>query len=715
MSIGQGALTPTVSRRADQVRAPLSFKLFSLGFLTLALELMLIRYLAGSIYNLGYFPNLVLLAVFIGMGSGFVFHPRVSEGRSLLLAHLAPWLLLLLVVLVFLLHPSAPPPDDAGRVGLTNAIEGPLIPQERSGQGALLFGVWFAGIVAIFACLSQRTAKLFRCFSPLRAYTLDIAGSCAGIITFTVVSFFQLPAFSWFLILAPFLVAALLSEGSRISPLLPIVPLLLIGALSGYQDTRLLSDRHYDGPIEVDWSPYQKIEFLPEKGQLFVNGLAHQAIHTKEGIARGHFAIPYQTRASHPELPPYKNVLIMGAGTGNDVTAALMNGVVHVDAVEIDPVIARIGREQHPGHPYSDPRVTLIVDDARSFLTETQTRYDLIIFALTDSLVKVSSMSQLRLENYLFTLESFKRAYGLLTDTGDLFTYNFYRAPWLAEKLRKSLAETAGKAPEVLVERGDFRMLAVGRARPPGTRDPFYTANVELPRDDWPFLYLRERRIPPIYLGIMGGLSGLIALIALLLRWAPRAPMPESPDRGRLPIRLAFLLMGSAFLLLETKSVVQFSLLFGTTWLNNSLVFLGVLSLVLVANWCAFLLRGTWVVPVAYVLLLASCLTSLIFPLGNLLHVTSLPLRFLAASLLTFSPIFFANLIFSVTFRDQPAPEQVFGWNLIGATVGGVLEYGSMALGYGALAWVVAALYAGVVALLFVGQRLRAGHAVSAS
>ena len=44
--------------------------------------------------------------------------------------------------------------------------------------------------------------------------------------------------------------------------------------------------------------------------------------------------------------------------------------------------------------------------------------------------------------------------------------------------------------------------------------------------------------------------------------------------------------MGAAFLLLETKSVVQFALLFGTTWFVNALVFLGVLLSVLCRASC---------------------------------------------------------------------------------------------------------------------------------
>jgi spermidine synthase len=46
-----------------------------------------------------------------------------------------------------------------------------------------------------------------------------------------------------------------------------------------------------------------------------------------------------------------KNILIIGAGSGNDVAAALLSGAEHVDAVEIDPVINRLGRQNHPTTP----------------------------------------------------------------------------------------------------------------------------------------------------------------------------------------------------------------------------------------------------------------------------------------------------------------------------------------------------------------------------
>src|SRR5262249_1196237 len=141
------------------------------------------------VWNLGYFPNLVLVATFTGMGLGFALHDRVRGAWSTVLMHAAVLLLLGLVVFVHFLHPTVP--------GFTNwggDIGGDLYftstPMDVAERGALPFVVCLLGTVLVFVCLSQRTAKLFRRFPPLTAYTLDIGGSCAGIVCFMVVSWF---------------------------------------------------------------------------------------------------------------------------------------------------------------------------------------------------------------------------------------------------------------------------------------------------------------------------------------------------------------------------------------------------------------------------------------------------------------------------------------------------------------------------------------------
>lgn len=677
------------------------FKLYLLGFATLFLELVLIRYLAGNIWNLGYFPNLVLLAVFMGMGTGFIFHHYISDKRSPMVFQAAFFMLLLLVLFVYYKHPMVP-----GFDGQKGEIGGELflsnIPVKEGPLTFLHFWICFVLIIIIFALISQRTAKLFRQFKPLAAYSLDIAGSCTGIMSFMLASWFQLPAYIWFIIFT--FIFILTMPGALKSRWLPILPALAIVACVYLQDTKLLSMPEYSGDLKVTWSPYQKIELIG--GVIFVNGVGHQRMeYDLEGEAVL-YQKPYFDRKSNPELPPYKSILILGAGSGNDAAAAIMNGAEYIDAVEIDPVIARLGRENHPYRPYQNPKVNLVVDDGRAFMTHTSRRYDLIIFALTDSVVKVSPMAQLRLENYLFTEEAVEKAYSLLTDTGDVIFYNFYRQPWLVDKIGEMIFKATGKSPQVIKIPDKLTIFKVSKLDQAVQAPVAEKVQIDTPTDDWPFLYLKKRGIPSIYRNAIIGMSVFVILLIIILHRSTPDSKQYSAS-GTLFIKLAFVFMGIAFMLLETKSIIQFSLLFGTTWLNNSLVFLAVLVLVLAANWTAMLFNGKDKLLIIFLLLLISSLGSLIYPLGNLLEVESAMVRFVFASLMAFSPIFFANLMFSLTFKDLKIAEHIFGWNLIGATIGGIVEYSSMALGYNLLAIIVAACYTMVFIFLVMAKRSR--------
>src|SRR5256714_6480075 len=129
--------------------------------------------------------------------------------------------------------------------------------------------------------------------------------------------------------------------------------------------------------------------------------------------------------------------MILGAGSGSDVSTALVYGVKSVTAVEIDPTIQQLGVRFNPDQPYSDPRVKVVINDGRSFLQNDKGKYDLIIFALPDSLTLTSSNTSLRLESFLLTEESIKAARARLTNDGLVVFYNFYREDWLGPKLAK--------------------------------------------------------------------------------------------------------------------------------------------------------------------------------------------------------------------------------------------------------------------------------------
>jgi hypothetical protein len=97
---------------------------------------------------------------------------------------------------------------------------------------------------------------------------------------------------------------------------------------------------------------------------------------------------------------------VIGAGTGNDVQAAVRQGFGEVDAVDIDGRIIELGRRLHPERPYASPRVRTIVNDGRAYLQQYQgPPYDVVAFGFVDSHAMFSSLSTLRLDNYLYTEE----------------------------------------------------------------------------------------------------------------------------------------------------------------------------------------------------------------------------------------------------------------------------------------------------------------------
>jgi len=150
--------------------------------------------------------------------------------------------------------------------------------------------------------------------------------------------------------------------------------------------------------------------------------------------------------------------------------------------------------------------------------------------------------------------------------------------------------------------------------------------------------------------------------------------------------------LGAAFMLLEVKNLTTFSLLFGSTWFVNSLVSFAILSSVLLAILVTSRLKirriGIW-----YLLLFGTLAVNLVLPPETLLLGNPIA-RYLLASILAFTPVFLANIIFANSFRNSEAADISFASNLLGIIVGGGLEYFSMLFGYRWLLGLVILFYA---------------------
>ncbi|HEX6569091.1 MAG TPA: hypothetical protein VF015_07995, partial [Acidimicrobiales bacterium] len=453
------------------------------------------------------------------------------------------------------------------------------------------------------------------------------------------------------------------------------------------------------------WSPYYKIEQAdaPYGGYMVrVNEVPHQS--TLRMIDNPLYGANYaQATGAVP-----RDVLIIGAGGGNDVAAALKNGAEHVDAVEIDRKLYELGKADHPDRPYDDPRVDVHVDDGRAYIERSDKEWDRILLALPDSLTLVTGQASVRLESYLFTEEAIQSARDHLTEGGVFSMYNYYREGWLVDRYAGTLEAVFGRAPCIeTLSPGDeddpshLAVLTVSEdpsAIPcDGPRQSLWARPADTPvpsHDDHPFPYLIERALPGFYV-VTIALILLVSLLAIRGVAGPVRPMLRYTD---------LFCMGAAFMLLETKSVVQFALLFGTTWFVNALVFLGVMLSVLAAVLLSQ--RVTFKQPARlYVVLLAGLALAWSVPPSALLGLPFVP-RFVAAVTLAFLPIFTANLVFAQRFKSTSASATAFGANLLGAMFGGILEYASLIIGYRALLVVVALLYG---AAFLAGRKQLAG------
>ena len=697
-----------LSQYLNERRELLSLLLLSLS--ALFLELALIRWIPGSVRVAGYFTNLILIASFLGLGTGAILSrfekPDLFRWWPLCLALLA------FTTLLFGALGQANPPGESefiwaggpwhwsdDKIGwlwsLNLAIFELFAPALEGVNFYFVITVLFVGTAAFFTLLGHRIGRLFERLPPLRAYGYDLGGSVLGVFLFTVISRLEAPPIAWFAIGAAGLAVLSNWRGLKgiLNAILVGIALVLVLA-SSYQ---------------YHWSPYYKIEVSPVdenmvKGiepvgnprrlgyRIRVNNDYHQtALDLSEDAADVEFVRQWRSRYDIP----YKGrdpgrVLVLGAGGGNDVQAALRNGASHVTAVEIDPRLSRLGTGEHPERPYSNDNVTVVVDDARSFLKSApqdaeSAQFDTIVFGFLDSHTLMTSFSTLRIDNYVYTVESLTEAMQRLKPGGRLCLSFASVRPFLGARLHRMVELVSGDklVPERLPPFG--HLFAVTKRpdwEPPTAEAVSAAADIPgkwLATDDWPFLYLQAPAIPTHYLYFMA--------LVILLGFCSFMMVERSQRR----LNLEFFFLGAGFLLLETRSVTEIALLFGSTWEVNAVAFGTILLAVLGANFVV----QRWSNPprpLLYAGVVALLLLGYALPPG-VLHADSVVVKLLLVAVVLYSPIFLAGLVFSSQFRGSKNANLLFGSNLLGAMTGGALEYFSLMLGLSPIYLIGALLY----------------------
>jgi hypothetical protein len=426
----------------------------------------------------------------------------------------------------------------------------------------------FNGVALTMTLIAERVGRLFGGFVPLDAYRLDVIGSICGIVVFSGLAFVDAGPLVWVVIAGGVLAYLLSEERSRLVAV-GVVVLLLMGVVAWSLQ-----------PNDV-WSPYQHVTYAERDDGRVVIRVNNRRTMTMAPLSelladQPFYAYPYDHLPGEPG-----DVLIVGGRQRQRRRARAVEGSDARRRRGDRPGLQRLGRDLHPEHPYQDARVSVHIDDGRAFLERTHQTYDLILFALPDSLTLVSGQGGLRLESYLFTTEAMRTVRDHLRPDGAFSMYNYYRSD-VFERYATTLRSVFGHAP--CIDRGEpgavtrsQSVLTISREQDAITCATPWVGSGAAPEpatDDHPFPYLRGRTIPSSY---------LLALALVLLVSLVTVRVGSGRPLGEMRPYVDLFFMGAAFLLLETKNVVQFALLFGTTWLVNALVFGGILLAVLCA------------------------------------------------------------------------------------------------------------------------------------
>jgi SAM-dependent methyltransferase len=672
--------------------------------ISLLLELSMIRW-QGSVWEFfAFYKNFGLLSCFAGLGLGYA----LARRQQIPLVLAMPLLALQMLVLIALRHGMA-----AWRIESLRVT--PF--REQLNMGLSVAGAWpqyvavysFLVVVMILTALAfipigQLCGRLLGRADPLQAYGLNLLGSIAGVAAMFAISFLWTPPAVWFLIafaaLLPFLVF-----DRRV---------LLTGALSVAAALAILA-----WPVsfsyEMIYSPYQLLERGPgNNGLMMIRAAGHYYQRVQDLSSAAQASRPQaQTLAHYYELPyaihkGARDVAVVGAGTGNDVAAALRRGAEHVDAIEIDPAIVALGALYHPERPYDDARVRRIVDDARSFLRKTTNHYDMVVYGLLDSHTLLSHASSVRLDSFVYTVEGLKEGRSRLKDGGVLSLSFAVLSDEIGRKIYLMMTEAFGGRPPLCIEAqydgsviflqstGGDLTAPQGLLESTGFRDvtrkyanPDLKADVST--DDWPFFYMPQRVYPYSYIPMM-------LMIVLVSAYLFFNFMSERPRFNH----ISYFLLGAGFMLIETKGITELGLAFGNTWQVIGVVIAGILIMAYLAN--LVVLRFAIHRPLLpYALLLITLASGLLIARAGGFSSTTAG-KIAAVAILT-SPMFFSGMIFSILLAKTPDVAGALAMNLLGAMAGGMLEYNSMYFGFRFLYVVAMALYAAALLMTYTSRQ----------
>ena len=300
------------------------------SFMSLYFEMLIIRWLGAEIRVFSFFKNLIMMAAFLGLGIGFALSKREKDH----------WEKFIPMMLIYSLLVTLIGTVVGGNVIMPDIGEYFWKAQAESIWASTIFFVlivlvFFSATLFLFVPAGQLVGRQMQGLPPIKAYIINLMGSLVGIWAFALVSYLRLSPWAW--LLFGLMIALWFVPRDRktfIFNLFSSVGIIVVLLLT-QGDTK--------------WSPYYRVdvsllsdvvenEVFPNQPEeagyyLSVNQLVHMNILnlTPEYLeANPVFADLVRPRVTIYNLPYQivepESVLIVGAGSGNDIAAGLRNG-----------------------------------------------------------------------------------------------------------------------------------------------------------------------------------------------------------------------------------------------------------------------------------------------------------------------------------------------------------------------------------------------------
>jgi SAM-dependent methyltransferase len=656
-------------------RIPRSCSVTAAGALIVYAVLVIGRWHTSCFHGFVLFKNVSLISCLVGLGVG------LGRGRS---HRPALWMFLGLLALEGLISAVAARFPSVA-LCILRTPQDTLSAISTSAWGNLVLVALFTINAMAFVSMGQLGATHLSEVPGAVGLSWALAGGLAGLGVFCALCLGWTGPLIWLGLLvlgiAPFLVA----EPWRVGSVAASLALLLVSfGLISNQEQLFFSPSQQIAvklPAPQDHVPTVTIR----TNQCFdeeIMDCSAPGVVTSERNAEAalYFDLPYRLRQGA------RDVLVLAAGAGNEVAAALRHDVRTVTAVDADPLPAFLGEIWHAERVYQDPRTRCVLGDARHFLRQTGRRFDLAVYGVPIVRCPAGVFAEVALEDRTCTLEGFRDALARLRDDGLLVVSCPSRDLRQCQRIFALLDSAYGRRlPRAFSVACDERIVIAtgpGLDRVPWRLDAISERTRQLlsglgdchwPTDDWPFPYLNRPAIPRNYAIVLFFLAGITGCLAW---WRSRVEKVTATA----PPFIFFL--GAGCTLIAARSIPELGVVFGNTWRLWALASCGFLTILVLASlWVA---RMGQVPHATSFALLAGALI-LGFMMTRLAGSgAQLALAKVAMPLALGLPLFFVGIIVSSEFGEGDAGA-VLGRCLLGAALGGFLEYGSMCWGYSSL------------------------------